>query len=493
MGNGASVKFDSSGVLNVKHSTSMNYNLAAVEKLCRNGYFQQNFSSLSQAVKLSIEKEALDVLEVLLTLDDARKTKPLHFASLVGKLESVELLVSAGYACDISDEVGRTPLHLSCSNPSIESGLCTTFLSIRFKNAITAIDNHGNTPLHSAVSNRNIHSVKALLDNIHDPSLLLKKKDKSGRTAKDLASSLEYTDIWKLLSDREKNSRTGSGNSVAIVRNPYDVTTGDQSQSVDQERIMQIWEKFFENAFKRFLHDDNDNDADYRSYESEYHSGEYQTTKKNKNQSSSNKAKNTVHNSKNVYASNSADDKRSSHTGRNTKRDSHKEYSYHSNHKSSYWDEDDEIENYDPDSKKTSMHAAAVDRPVRVTSTQKSPPHESPSGRAAPAFDFHTSLLPWFDWVAAYDSNYPDGTGYYVIHRHSKEMRWLQDHLHMTRTQLLHWQACVGQVDSNQPRSLMEAVAGTWLPYYDRPTDQCCWINLSSVELQQVKHANVIS
>ena len=66
MGNGASVKFDSSGVLvNVKHSTSMNYNLAAVEKLCRNGYFQQNFSSLSQAVKLSIEKEALDVLEVL--------------------------------------------------------------------------------------------------------------------------------------------------------------------------------------------------------------------------------------------------------------------------------------------------------------------------------------------------------------------------------------------------------------------------------------------
>ena len=190
------------------------------------------------------------------------------------------------------------------------------------------------------------------------------------------------------MSDREKNIRTGSGNSVAIVRNPYDVTTGDQSQSVDQERIMQIWEKFFENAFKRFLHDDNDNDADYRSYESEYHSGAYQTNKKNKNQSSSNKAKNTVHNSKNVYASSSADDKRSSHTERNAKRDSHKEYSYHSNHKSSYWDEDDEIENF----KKTSMHAAAVDRPVRNRLLCDPSPLEGDAMAAGPCtHDPHTA------------------------------------------------------------------------------------------------------
>lgn len=480
MGNGASVKFDKSVIqVNVKHGSSIKYNLAAVEKLCRNGYFQQNFSSLLQAVKLSIEKDALDVLEVLLTLDDVRKTKPLHFASLVGKLESVELLVSAGYACNISDEDGRTPLHLSCSNPSAESGLCTTFLSIRFKNAITAIDNHGNTPLHSAVSNRNIHSVKALLDTVYDPSLILKNKDRSGRTAKDLASNLDYTDIWKLLSDREKNSNQN----ISSRSSAYSIPTKDQSKNVDQERIMQIWEKFFENAFKRFLiedDDENDNNGHLVAGAS----------------SAGNSRNNLVRNSnrESMNASRIADDKR--HSRSTGKKNDKKEKPYHSHEASSYWDEDENEDLlYSDYKKKTSKHNPS-DRSVRVNSTQKSLPHGSPSSRRpphTPAFDYHTSLLSWFDWVVAYDGNYPDGTGYYVIHRHTKETRWLQDHLQLSRPQLLHWQGYVGQVDSSTqmlPRSLMEAVAGTWLPYYDRPTDQCCWISLSSADLQQVRLAH---
>ena len=468
MGNGVSVKYGSVNSVNINgRKSDVTYDLAEIEKLCRNGYFEQNTTNLTQAVQLSIERDALDILEILLTVRTVRNINPLHFASIIGRLEAVELLVSAGFACNITDESGRTPLHLSCLNPSIESGLCTTFLTIRFSKAVTSTDRHGNTPLHCAVASRNIPSVKALLDNIDDTSIIFKKKDKNGRTAIDIASELNYTDIWKLLRDREANKR-GYSQSPSHTLSPYSAQKKSKyAQEVDQERIMQIWDKFFENAFKRLAQFD-DASFEEKNYSDIYLVDSSKNKKDERKQSKSNydsfdylKPRKQISQNSN-YAMNFADCK--------------KEYNFND-------------------------YKQVVSGNVRSGHAVKEKRQRKKKGKdiSDDPYVLDDKLLAWFDWVVAYDHNFLNGEGYYVIHRTSRESLWLRDHLDRWTTQLHFWKRKTGMItdddeekgqwdrDEDLPSSLVEAAARTWLTYYDRQTDQCCWINLTSYNMQQVQ------
>ena len=132
------------------------------ERLVQEGHYLDNFRDYRNAVQTAIESDALDTLEVLIKrgTGNHKKLKPLHIACSLGKLESVELLVFAGFGAIQPNEDGRTPLHLCCLNPSHESALCATFLLLQSKKALSIFDSSGMSPLHLAVQSDNKYVTK---------------------------------------------------------------------------------------------------------------------------------------------------------------------------------------------------------------------------------------------------------------------------------------------------------------------------------------------
>jgi len=367
MGNGASVQIDKFSAKSVVYFKKVNskyqYDLGAIEILCKSGYFSENFGYYCDAFQKAIAIDALDVLEILITVNDVKRLKPLHVAALEGKLDAVELLVSAGFSCSLNDDKGRTPLHICCCNPSIESGLCVTFLCVQFKKAAVAVDLNGYTPLHIAVSNRNINCIKALLENVSEAKTLLKKKCKQGQTPGDIALDFGYKDIWKLLKEREHEQTSRQRKSTEI----------------DEKRIMQIWEKFFENAFSRLLNDDEDKsvDSDRHNYNLDYKHSQFFDN-------------NTKYNTKNNISR--AEAKSSKSSSRQYKNQIVVEF------------EGEDFKSHQSVDDNDSLQA---------------------------------SLLSWFDWIVTCDHSYDDAEegieGYYVIHKVTKARRWLQDHINIQK------------------------------------------------------------
>ena len=130
---------------------------ATIEKLCNNSYFYDNFQDYQSALQKAIRNDSIDVLEILIPAGNAKRLQPLHMACRLGKLDSVELLLSAGFSASFKDDHGRTPLHLCgyvCTN---ESGLCATLLATHEKKATRIMDRDGLTPLHVAAKENNCH------------------------------------------------------------------------------------------------------------------------------------------------------------------------------------------------------------------------------------------------------------------------------------------------------------------------------------------------
>lgn len=229
MGNGATVSSN-----NISHSSQL---FGEMERRCSNGYYFNEKDEYLKALEVCISAELLDCLELLVKgAGDLRLAKPVHIAGRLGKLESLELLLSAGLPGDTADSGGRTPLHLCCQNTSSEAALCSTLLAIRFPRSLKKLDYAGQSPGHLAVMSRNCHALTAIKQQGFNIATIVNTQ---GLSVLDLAKQRNDVETISILS--------GGTINVSQALTPSSSSKAD----VSQERIMAVWEKFFENAFMR--------------------------------------------------------------------------------------------------------------------------------------------------------------------------------------------------------------------------------------------------
>jgi hypothetical protein len=231
---------------------------ARIERLCNSGYFSSRFDEYRTLMERMVQVAALDVLEILLPCNPkVRLAYPLHLAARYGKLECLELFISAGFNSLLLDDESRTPLHLVCTNRSAEAALCVSFLCIQGGKALSMRDSHGSTPLHIAVERNNERILTSLLPHIDEE--LFAAPNFKGKSALNLAKSLQNFRLAHLLEEHHQNKRNFSRKQQVSSSSTRKHANSSSSGSgpVEQKRIMAIWERFFENAFKAMCEGDD--------------------------------------------------------------------------------------------------------------------------------------------------------------------------------------------------------------------------------------------
>lgn len=217
------------------------YNI--IERRVNSGFFADNVAEYRSAVTRAIRNNDLDILQVLIPAGNIKAILPLHIAASMGALEAIELLTSAGFSLYFTDKQGRAPLHLAAACTAPESVLCVTLLCYLGKKAIDSRDDTGSTPLLTAVRCNNGAIVQCLLD--HGASLTV--TDFKGQSPRNIAHQLQHHSIVAMLDAK----RLGSSQAA------------HPSSAADEERIMLVWERFFENAFLAMAERETAADANF--------------------------------------------------------------------------------------------------------------------------------------------------------------------------------------------------------------------------------------
>ena len=211
-----------------------------IEKMCLHDFFDHHETQFLKALDLAVKYGLMDNLELLIRSKCIKNTLPVHLASSHGSLESLEILYFAGFSLGAKDHKGRLPLHVACmtsANSSLANvTLCVSFLCVYGCAYVNRQDDDGNTPMHIAVINRHIEAVNTLLN--HRASLTI--INNNGQTPRTLAKVREYDELVEIFVRSNKSApRKELKNEMRI-----------KSAPIDPNRIMLVWERFFENAFK---------------------------------------------------------------------------------------------------------------------------------------------------------------------------------------------------------------------------------------------------
>jgi len=170
-----------------------------LEKQCRNGYYKltENRNEYEEIFRKAILYEALDIIEILIVYGDCKMLipSPLHIAAELGAIDSLEILLSAGFDWSYLDSTGQSPLHYCTKLDSTNSSLCVTLLCLQGNKRLLNIkDKNGNEAIHCSILNNNINVTNILLQfgaNINSPN-------KKGKTAKDIAYENNLENIISL-------------------------------------------------------------------------------------------------------------------------------------------------------------------------------------------------------------------------------------------------------------------------------------------------------
>ena len=200
----------------------------------------------------AVSEERLDVLELLIDWGGIRGLFntvvggifPVHIAAREGKLEALDLFLSAGLfsASSYLNDVGDSPLHLCAENRSLEAAHCALVLAHRGGTPLIRLQavNRGHAScLHVAARCNNARFVQAILHclTLSESLKLAAGKDDGGQTPLHIAKTLSNVDVAEVF-DRIRHKQKGL----------YEI--------VDQERILKVWERFFENAARRMAGED---------------------------------------------------------------------------------------------------------------------------------------------------------------------------------------------------------------------------------------------
>lgn len=215
-----------------------------LESYCKYGVFQKKEPAIFQQYRLlvdrSIQKSLLDNLELLIGAGRIREVFPLHIAAKYGSIECMELLLSAGFNPDLLDTAGRTPLHYAAMNRSRDSVLCASLLVLSAKKGLNLRDSYGDTAVHLAAKRNNV-DVFRVIANADFTKLDI--ADTEGKSCRRIAIELDHTDILQIIDS------LSPARGKMLHQGKKEMTRS----SLDNARIMQVWEKFFENAFKAMV------------------------------------------------------------------------------------------------------------------------------------------------------------------------------------------------------------------------------------------------
>lgn len=204
-----------------------------IEKRCKRGFYHTRTDEFRQELRDAIKRSRIDILEVLLSSGCvAQGIYPLHLAATYGSVDSMELLISAGYSATSLDSHSRTPLHCCAQCRTPEGPTCADYLCFQNKKALVMRDMEGCTPLLTSVSRQNVPVVRVLLQH---GAKAVSITDKRGRSPRDVALESQNQELIDAVVGKK-----GAAQEVKKTK---------EQKQVDEARIMAVWEKFFENCF----------------------------------------------------------------------------------------------------------------------------------------------------------------------------------------------------------------------------------------------------
>jgi hypothetical protein len=222
-----------------------------LETLCKQGYFIENPTDYEVAVREAIRMGQLDILEILLASGNVKNLQhyPLHTAIQHGQIDVLELLVSAGFdvAYTSNLEQGMTSLHVAANIRGNKlAASCAAYIACRGGVRLAKFrTSEGYTAFHMAALKGNVMFLEHVLPcySQSDITQILKMPSREGHLARALAHERGDRDVTSLMDAYTYGTTAASGNT-----NPR-AATGP----VNEARMMQVWEAFFENAMKRMI------------------------------------------------------------------------------------------------------------------------------------------------------------------------------------------------------------------------------------------------
>jgi len=465
MGNGA-------GVPLAQHSYEVGPEFSSkfmkLEKRVKSGFFERaaNEEEYLRVTTNAIERQELDVLELLIKGGDLNALHPLHIAAQISSIEAMDLLLSAGMSPFDVNLQGKTPLHVAASSRAEGAMLCAYLLIMHGAKALRMQDKNGNTPLHCAVTSNNASIVESFLN--HGASLTV--TNNAGNSPRNLAKSLKHDDILDIIDEK----RTGK------LRKKKDKEQSAKMTKQQQERIMKVWEKFFENALLGvdFEMDDDEKESstsvrhDSKAAYQDYDHG----AKSNDNALANVLFKGDQYEQDSLYPSDA------------------KDYNYNFSYKQA--------------EKLSYQYDAATDSYKEVYADEN-----LVESRDDANWVFRCASE-WFSWILAYEhdserrlalalSTGGDGTdGYYTANCFALDQNFdlLDEHLDRLDQYGL-WQGySAANVASNvdelygsggyneseqsysyfYPSSVKSAISAGWINFFDVDTNSCCWMHIPS-------------
>mmetsp|Transcript_47820 Transcript_47820/g.83725 ORF Transcript_47820/g.83725 Transcript_47820/m.83725 type:complete len:612 (-) Transcript_47820:2294-4129(-) len=501
------------GALNSPHGGGqlVRKDFEKLEKMCRNSYFREHFDDYKVTFHKAIDSDAIDMIELLIPAGNSKKLQPLHIACRLAKLESAELLISAGFSCFLVDEKGRTPLHLCCTSRSIDAGLCATLLAVAGKKALTIRDNEGLTPLHLAAAQNNLHVIQALMNNGADVSITTAAghtpyqvaTDNRNYEALNLLKEL-VSNKSKQLSNKKSHKGKNSGYEVQVV------APAKQETQADMDRIMQVWEKFFENAFKRMGIDPEDLEDEYPAppvnNKNTNKSNNYQQSKPQYDNWTDEDYYGDLNQYVNPAVASSKKSKKHDPKRHESKDfgDGYPDYSsktHLGSTKAAYYDDSA----YDQSTYDTQYNDYYD---YNYTNNYQHYPYTASDGglyqgSLDPIQDAQR-VVDWFEWIVFYEENSnPEEEGaYYVLNKSTGDTAWLADYIaSFQRSTLLpcdDWHDYELHMSYPLPTTLLETITRGWMTYYEAAESACRWINLPTKSIEALlpvgigEHAQVL-
>ncbi|RYG69102.1 ankyrin repeat domain-containing protein [archaeon] len=218
-----------------------------VERKCASGHFHTFLAEYREAVQSAIRCDALDFLEVLLVGGPAKVVYPLHMACMEGKLEAVDLMLTAGFPAFAKDAHGNTPLHctVQCADDEEAAALCAAAICIQIPQLHKVYNRDGYTVLHLAAQTDHLTVFTTVLQFGGD----LKQKTLQGETLKDICEKMKSQRILQILEGDVDTKHPSSNIRKISINNASAYTPQPPRNSGDLDRVLAVWDRFFENAF----------------------------------------------------------------------------------------------------------------------------------------------------------------------------------------------------------------------------------------------------
>ena len=185
-------------------------------------------------------------------LDDSNSGKlPLHEASQRAKTDAVELLLAAKQLPTEKDTLGQTALHKACNSSDVGGDrqvTVATLLHVMDADDVNVGDERGNTALHFAAQNNNMKLCEMLLSS----GAIATRRNNRRKSPGQAATDLNFLELGNALESGLKkyvNALRRNGEIKARKRNSKRESS-NSLVDVDVDKMMEIWNCFFENAMK---------------------------------------------------------------------------------------------------------------------------------------------------------------------------------------------------------------------------------------------------